>query len=1434
MKFVDEAALVATMSVGGSARGQRSLGDGVQLPPPPPPPDHRDEDASRQCVGPPGHRKPKDANAVRRRFNHRRMLLASSLLTGWAVAPMANADDHGDDLASATQVALPSETAGAIESFNDADWFQFEVPTHGKVVAVTTTRVVDTVIVLYDASGNELGGADDNYRDHNGTIERTLDAGTYYVRVTSFGNAVAVRSAIDGTTGPYSLYLRLYGITSQNDRHGNDLSTATRVGFPSETAGTIDPGADADWFRFEVPTRGWVVAEAIEVPANNLLLFGSLYDASGNELVHLDRYYSPPGRFSSFAGVAPWDAFTIQRTLDAGTYYIRVVSGGNGPGGFGRELANHTIQGSSPPSGSYRLHLHDGSSHVCECSVAADDGPCCATPLELPSETADSISGGEEDWFRFEVRPTIAGPALRPNGGLVTIEVPRYASVNGRDRLAPYFVAALYYGNPYGAATEECGETGRTGEWGGMCWSSVVGASAIGIGFRIRQGLRAGTYFLRLRQSGRPISENRPYVLRLHGSDISMATQVDLPSETAGAIRSKHYRGGVHTRDYDWFRFDVPSRSTVIAETTGGSPMGVSTIGVLYDASGLALARNFGPRTDFRIERTLDAGTYYVGVGTSSTDRTYGLHLREGADHGNDRATATRVELPSETDGTFVSDDDADWFRFDVPTRSAVIAETAGDLDTVGALYDGDGNRLAFNDDDSDAFGNFRIQRTLDAGAYFVRVVPFWPLSPVSADGQRTTPPASYVDSYVFRLATQGPRPMGTASATSFHLRTLGDFNGDSKDDVLLRHQDGRWRYYPVDGRAVLAGSGAVRLTQDLAWQTAGIGDFDGDRRADVLLRHEDGRWHVYAMDGRRVLAGSGAVRLTQDLAWQTAGIGDFDGDRRADVLLRHEDGRWHVYAMDGRRVLAGSGAVRLTQDLAWQTAGIGDFDGDRRADVLLRHEDGRWHVYAMDGRRVLADSGPARLTTNLAWQTAGIGDFDGDGRADVLLRHEDGRWRYYAMNGHAVRSGGGAVNLTSDTSVAGIGDMNGDGRADILARRADGGWHYYALDGRRLLLASGRMALTGNLLWRALSRGVPPTTGTRLLDRSLTLRQDEAIDLSEAFVDNQLLTYEVRSSDPNVVQASVTAYMLTLVAKAEGMATLTVTARDPDGNSATQTFVVTVGQSDTDSASGDAFRDCAECPLMVRIPAGTFTMGAPSSEHYSHDEERPQRTVSVSAFAAGVYEVTFAEWDACVAAGGCGGYRPDDEGWGRGDRPVINVNWADAQLYVEWVSRRAKSRLSGQRYRLLTESEWEYAARAGTTTPFHTGWVLTPQQANIGGWKLQDAGVRDCCGQLLAAQTVPVGSFAPNHFGLYDMHGNVWELVQDCSDDYAIASPNDGRPVVGGLRKCERLLRGGGALTHPKDARAASRHSSDANNPSGYTRHQHARYNGFRVARML
>jgi formylglycine-generating enzyme required for sulfatase activity len=258
-------------------------------------------------------------------------------------------------------------------------------------------------------------------------------------------------------------------------------------------------------------------------------------------------------------------------------------------------------------------------------------------------------------------------------------------------------------------------------------------------------------------------------------------------------------------------------------------------------------------------------------------------------------------------------------------------------------------------------------------------------------------------------------------------------------------------------------------------------------------------------------------------------------------------------------------------------------------------------------------------------------------------------------------------------------------------------------------------------------------------------------------------------------------------------------------------------------------FRECAaNCPEMVVIPSGSFMMGSTQTEQGRYNSvprnagnndfqnfeagglsnEDPQHKVVIStSFAVSKFDVTFAEWDACFSVGGC--RQKSDGGMGRDTKPAMNVSWDDAQQYVAWLSK-----MTGRSYRLLTEAEWEYAARAGTTTAYYWGDEIGKGNANCTG-----------CGSEGRGQTSPVGSFPANPFGLYDMAGNVWQWVQDCYSRNYDQAPTDGSASTG--QDCiYRVARGGSWNLGPQYVRSAIRFRY----PSNYQ----ALNRGFRVARTL
>jgi len=304
--------------------------------------------------------------------------------------------------------------------------------------------------------------------------------------------------------------------------------------------------------------------------------------------------------------------------------------------------------------------------------------------------------------------------------------------------------------------------------------------------------------------------------------------------------------------------------------------------------------------------------------------------------------------------------------------------------------------------------------------------------------------------------------------------------------------------------------------------------------------------------------------------------------------------------------------------------------------------------------------------------------------------------------------------------------------------------------------------------------------------------------------------------------------------------------------------------QKDTSTAekavwkNGQTFRDCPNCPEMVVLPAGIFTIGSPRNEPGRDDTEGPQRQMTIRQFAVGKFDITRGQWAEFATAtkratvGGCiwapANEEPDAKlswrklGFAQDDNhPVVCVTWQDAEDYAQWLSQRTH-----HKYRLLSEAEWEYAARAGTTTAYPWGPKAGHDHANYGA--------DECCGPLAAGrdkwlETSPVGSFPPNAFGLHDMQGNVLQWVQDCFAASYVEVPTDGSayelsvtlkthgpfPYVdmAGTNCCAyRMVRGGDWGDPPAMIRSAFRNFAPG--PGSTLKDYRSGGVGFRVARAL
>ncbi|MEM7661470.1 MAG: SUMF1/EgtB/PvdO family nonheme iron enzyme [Pseudomonadota bacterium] len=261
----------------------------------------------------------------------------------------------------------------------------------------------------------------------------------------------------------------------------------------------------------------------------------------------------------------------------------------------------------------------------------------------------------------------------------------------------------------------------------------------------------------------------------------------------------------------------------------------------------------------------------------------------------------------------------------------------------------------------------------------------------------------------------------------------------------------------------------------------------------------------------------------------------------------------------------------------------------------------------------------------------------------------------------------------------------------------------------------------------------------------------------------------------------------------------------------------LTLGQAPEDRI----FRDCTDCPEMVVVPAGTVVMGSPEDEKGHQPEERQSGEIDIAMFAVGASEVTWNDWELCVLDGACEDVSERRRGtsarWPKGRRPVTHVSYDDALAYIAWLNGFVPE--GRGKYRLPSEAEWEYAARAGTTTPFSTGETISGIYANYNAERVYGDEPKG----RYEAKPMPTGSYEANDFGLYDVHGNVEEWVADCYTSDLMERPEDGSPQI--WNDCRnQTVRGGGWNKVPSYVRSAVRDAEGRTNWGDIT--------GFRLAR--
>ncbi|HRX60944.1 MAG TPA: SUMF1/EgtB/PvdO family nonheme iron enzyme [Candidatus Competibacter sp.] len=488
--------------------------------------------------------------------------------------------------------------------------------------------------------------------------------------------------------------------------------------------------------------------------------------------------------------------------------------------------------------------------------------------------------------------------------------------------------------------------------------------------------------------------------------------------------------------------------------------------------------------------------------------------------------------------------------------------------------------------------------------------------------------------------------------------------------------------------------------------------------------------------------------------------------------------------------------------------------------------------------------------THHKAGQTVDIGEYFGQGRGQFILTASDAM--QYAFEGDAI-SGEGLRSVFTDTLVQGLGtgeaDLDSDGAvscdelyrylceriADRMPQQKPRKWAF-AAEGDIIIARNPRpiiklVALPAELqqsiedprpwvregaarhlvdLLQNGNKGLAAAAQAALQqmaeDDSLKVRTVVAEILKARAEEKPLVTEQkepvttlpekakAQPNPPTILSGESTTLALPAIQNIHGWSTQQVQTLQQQ---TAQAFGLAVEFS-------DRLKDGSQGPMMVVVPGGRFLMGSPEDEPGRSDDER-QHEVEVKPFAIGKYAVTFEEYDRFAEV--TGREKPLDFDWGRGRRPVINVTWFDAVAYAEWLSQQ-----TGQTYRLLTEAEWEYACRAGTTTAYHFGASIQVKLANCrnkikvvsdGGF-FRKLFVGDQFIEEGENRTVKVGQYPANAWGLHDMHGNVWEWIgSEYDEGYGGA---ESRTVGDPNSDVRRVVRGGGWGDRPGYVRSAFR----------------------------
>lgn len=884
---------------------------------------------------------------------------------------------------STTTIRVGDTVTGSLETLSDQDWYRITL-TAGQEIRISlngfgTTPARDPYLEIRSSTGTVLSFNDDTGGGLNSMLTyRATTSGTYFINATSYAGS---------STGTYQLSVASNQVPTSDIPDNATTSAVLSVG--AAASGTLEFVGDRDWYRLNLTAGQQIKIDLTAAGASPLDdTYLRVYDANGNLLYENDDL-SATSLNSSLAFQAP----------TSGAFYVSVGS------------------------------FDDAEVGTYQVTVNPYQFPAEYSFQQMANQLVTGYWGGLS--HRFNVGPggtlTVNVSALTPSGQYLA----RAALAEWSEIMGVTFME-VFSGGQIVFDDDEDGAHADSVYSGGVITSSTVNVST---DWLTTNGTTLNSYSFQtyVHEIGHALGLGHagnyngdatfPYDA-LYANDSWASSVMSYFSQTENTL--------IANRGFSYNLISTPMIADILA------------ISMLYGLSTTTRAGNttYGPG---EWSSSMGALTIFDSGGTDTIDLSgFGGNHRVDLNPGTFSNVLGEVGNVAIALGTTIENAVGGTGNDTLIGNNAANTLTGGGgADILTGAGGNDffaGTRAGLNGDRITDFGFGDRIWVQDASlATFTFSADGTTLN---YSGGSLTFGSTLPGGITASAAAQGGVLLSLVVNPSFRA---ADFNGDGQGDILWRHDNGTVTNWLGQSDGGFVGNYAAGvLALENAWQVAGTGDFNGDGRDDVLWRHQNGTVTNWLASANGSFVGNYAnAAYSVNANWQMAGVGDFNGDRRDDVLWRDESGNltgWLGQA-NGSFVLNAAGSLPLEN--SWQAIGTGDFNGDGRDDVLWRHENGtltNWLGQANGG--FVGNYAAGVLALESAWQVVGVGDFDGDGRDDVLWRNSNGvltDWLAQPNGSFAGNYATWAVQVTPEWDVAAVGDVNGDGRDDIIWRNDSG-----------------------------------------------------------------------------------------------------------------------------------------------------------------------------------------------------------------------------------------------------------------------------------------------------------------------------------------------------------------------------------------------------------